>query len=335
MISHYVRRFFEMSPEDLEGFIADWLAVRGSVYHDWERCSGAGDGGRDVVGFETDRSYEGAWHNYQCKLLRKTITVPDAVLELGKIFMHVAEDQFTLPSRYIFVAPRGVARTLSDLIRHPDKFRATVVSTWDEACRDRLVRRRRVDLTDGMRAAVDAFDFRGVSALDGTKLVAQPDIHQVLVRWFGADPGPPPPPDETVPEITLAEAPYLGQLATAYGARAGLPAATAAEILAHPRYGVELRDQRVRYFHAAAFGRHYRTRVFKEVLVGFDDQIYHGVVDTHRHDGHRDTLDQVAAVMRVVPTLQLAGPLRDHATAMVRQGTCHRFANEGRLPWGI
>ncbi|SFM23179.1 ABC-three component system protein [Methylobacterium pseudosasicola] len=334
MISDYVGRFFKLTPAQLEAFVADWLHLRREEYVDWDLCPGAGDGGRDVVGFVTRHGYEGEWHNYQCKLLRRNLTISTAVLELGKIFMHVAKGDFTLPSRYVFVAPQGTARDLTDLARHPEKFRATVVERWDAVCRNGLVQKQAVPLTPEIRAALDAFDFAGVSVLDGAKLVTQPDIHPVLVRWFGADPGPPPPPEE-LPDVALDEAPYLGQLAAAYGARAALVAATPDDILRHPRFGDQMRDQRVRYFRASTFGRFYRTRVFKDVLVAFDDEIYHGVVDTHRDDGHRDVLDQVNAVMKVAPTLPLTGPLRDHASAMVKQGTCHRFANEGRLPWGI
>lgn len=334
MISHYVSRFFELSPADLEAFVADWLDMRKDQYVDWTRCSGAGDGGRDVVGFETNNGYEGSWHNYQCKLLRKNLSISDAVLELGKIFMHVAAGDFTLPSKYVFVAPRGTVRTLSDLVRHPEKFRKTVVSEWDAVCRDHLVRGTAIALTPEIRALIDAFDFTGVSILDGAKLVAQPDIYPALVRRFGADPGPPPPP-EALPDVGLDEAPYLGQLAAAYGARAQIAGATADDILRHPKFGQQMRDQRVRYFHASTFGRFYRNRVFKEVLVAFDDEIYHGVAATHADDRHRDALDQINAVMSFVPLLPLTGPLGNHASPMVKQGTCHRFANEGILPWGI
>ena len=335
MLSQYVPRLFNMSPSDLEGLVGDWLGERRRQYHDWERCSGPGDGGRDVVGFETADGYEGSWHNYQCKQLRETLTLPAAVLELAKIFMHVAEGHFTLPTRYVFVAPRGINRRLADLIRQPEKFRGIVIATWDEHCRDKLVQRRAVPLSPAIRSAIDAFAFRNVSALDGMKLVSQPDIYPALVRWFGVDPGPPPAPEACPDEIREEEAAYVRQLAAAYGVRAGTPGASAAEILSHPRWGVQMRDQRVRYFHAQQFGRHYRKRVFKDVLVAFDDEIYHGVVDTHRDDRHRDALDQVNAVMKVAQTIQLSGPLRDHAGPQVKQGTCHRMANEDLLPWGI
>ncbi|WP_020091122.1 ABC-three component system protein [Methylobacterium sp. 285MFTsu5.1] len=334
MISDYVTAFFKMDPAHLEAFVADWLNLRRHVYVDWTRCSGAGDGGRDVVGFETNQRYEGPWTNFQCKLLRRNLSVTDAVRELGKIFMHVAAGNFTLPTKYVFVAPKGTVRTLSDLVGHPEKFRRTVIERWDAVCRDHLVKGQATHLTPEIRAVVEAFDFTGVSVLDGAKLAAQEDIGPALVRWFGADPGPLPSP-EALPAVSLDEAPYLAQLAAAYGARAELVEATTDDILAHPKYGEQLRDQRLRYFHASRFGRLYRKRVFEDVLVAFDEEIYHGVVDTHRDDGHRDALAQVNAVMRVAPLLTLTGPLRDHASAQVKQGTCHRFANEGRLPWGI
>ncbi len=76
--------------------------------------------------------------------------------------MHVAAGEFTLPTKYVFVAPRGTVRALSDLVGHPEKFRRTVVERWDAVCRDHLVNGQVTLLTPEIRAAIDAFDFTGV-----------------------------------------------------------------------------------------------------------------------------------------------------------------------------
>lgn len=332
---NYAIKIHEKKADELERLVADWLNVRRQAYYDWDADPGAGDGGRDVVGFLTPQGYEGPWHNYQCKQLLTRLTLPAAILEIAKIVMHAADGDFPLPARYVFVAPRGVTRDAGDMIRQPERFRRTIAETWDVHCRDKLVRRKAVPLSDGIRAELDRFDFTGVQALNAQKLVAQPDILPVLVRHFGEDPGPAPDPGPCPPEAGDEEAPYLGQLAAAYGARAGLAAATVAEIQGHPTWGRRLRDQRIRYFHAASFARHYRDRVFQDVLVAFDEEIYHAVVDTHGSGRHRDALDQVDAVMAVAGGVQVTGVLRNHAAPQVKQGTCHRFANEDRLPWGI
>ncbi len=324
-----------LQSDELELFVAHWLDVRRKQYVDWDLNPGSGDGGRDVVGFLTDAGYEGEWHNYQCKHLSTKLTLPAAILEIAKILMHAAAGDFSLPSKYIFVALRGVSRDAADEIRHPERFRRMIGRDWDALCARRLVKGKVILLSPEILTALASFNFKGVSIINANKLVLQPDIQPVLVRHFGADPGPVPPPGACPPVPTLAEAPYLRQLAAAYGSRAGVVGATAEDLLAHPVWGEHIRDQRVRYFHADRFERHYSERVFEEVLVAFGEEIYHGVVDTHRDRSHNDALDQIHAVMRAASAVQVTGVLKPHANPQVKQGTCHRFANEDRLPWGI
>jgi len=52
-----------------EEFIHDWLTECHTVkYITHERLGGAGDKGRDIVGFITDPHIKDyIWHNYQCK----------------------------------------------------------------------------------------------------------------------------------------------------------------------------------------------------------------------------------------------------------------------------
>lgn len=70
----------------------------------------------------------------------------------------------------------------------------------------------------------------------------------------------------------------------------------------------------------------------EEYLVTFKNEIYHGTVETHG-DEHANGLARLREVMKQAATLQPSGVLGKYAGPQVKQGTCHQFANEGRLPW--
>jgi very-short-patch-repair endonuclease len=80
------------------------------------------------------------------------------------------------------------------------------------------------------------------------------------------------------------------------------------------------------------FDRFYRDSTPDEYLVNFKDEIYHGVVEIHG-DHHANGLARLSQVMQRAAILQPSGILGRHAGTQVKQGTCHQFANEGRLPW--
>ena len=105
------RYLIALPDEELEKFAYEWgLLKRG--YFQVERFSGAGDMGRDVVGYLTKDRHEGEWHNYQCKQYGKAVPLEVGLRELGKVLYFAHQGEFTAPTKYVFVAPRGVVRTL-------------------------------------------------------------------------------------------------------------------------------------------------------------------------------------------------------------------------------
>jgi hypothetical protein len=328
---NYAIQISTLPDERLEALVSDWLGHRTKHYHARERWSGPGDLGRDVVGYVSALRHEGEWDNFQCKQLSTRLSETSAFIELGKIFMHSANGEYRLPRAYYFVAPQGIVRKIKALIAHPERFRRSFLDRWDAEIASGLVENATVPLSDAIRVAINAFDFTELYALDSLGLADDPAMLPVLVQWFGADPGPPP--CGVVPDgIDAAEATYLSQLVTLYGERAKLPFSGPHDVLQHPDWGQHLRDQRTRYFEAAAFDRYYRDSTPPEYLIAFRKDVYHGVVDVYRED-HRDGLERVNKVMGQAAAVSAFGVLGKHAGPAVKQGTCHHFANEGKMPW--
>lgn len=331
MRPNYAVQIRALGDDDLEEFVDDWLAQRKKDYHGHELWRGSGDMGRDVTGYVTDRRMEGPWDNFQCKQLIRTLSMPAVLVELGKILMHSANGEFDLPRAYVFVAPRGVQRAVQALLAHPERMRQKFLDQWDADIAGRLVDKKVVPLSPEIEAKIRAFDFKQVSWLDAARLVNDKACQAALVKWFGDDPGRSP--RGVVPEAVQAmESVYVGQLLRLYEAKGPGTYPDAASALASAEHGTHLRDQRTRFFDAVEFERYYRDSTPDDYLVAFKDEIYHGVVDTHR-ESHPDGLTKVAQVMKHASILQPSGILGKHASPQVKQGTCHQFANEDRLPW--
>lgn len=178
--------------------------------------------------------------------------------------------------------------------------------------------------------AIAKFDFTSVYWLDAAGLAENEYALPALVAWFAYDPGAAP--AGVAPELPHdEESPYIEQLIDLYGERCNTTFADFNAALADLDWGEHLREQRTRYFEAAAFDRYYRNSTPPEYLVTFKNDLYHGIVDTHR-DQHADGLSRVLKVLAQASQVSPAGILGHYARVPVKQGTCHQFANEGRLP---
>lgn len=331
MRPNYAIQIKTLSPDRLEDFVNDWLAQRCKDYHSHELWRGTGDMGRDVTGYVTDKRMDGLWDNFQCKQLKDSLSESSVFLELGKIFMHSANGEYSLPRAYIFVAPQGVKRAVQALIAQPDRFKEDFIRRWNNQIAHKLVESKTIPLSPEIREKIQAFNFSKVSWFDAARLVNDPACMPVLVRWFGEDPGPSP--QGIVPDtIQNNESSYIGQLLKLYTEKGPDVYPDAGSALASAEHGTHLRDQRTRFFDAEAFDRFYRDSTPEDYLVKFKDEVYHGVSDTHE-DEHPDGLTKLRQVMKQAATLQVTGILGKHASTKVKQGTCHQFANEGRLPW--
>lgn len=331
MRPNYAAQIRALPDDALEEFVEDWLAQRKKEYHSHELWRGTGDMGRDVTGYVTDRRLEGPWDNFQCKQLSRALSMPSVLVEMGKIFMHSANGEFSLPRAYVFVAPRGVQRAVQSSLAHPEQMRQTFVSQWDDSISAKLIEKQVVSLTPAIKTKIEAFDFKQVSWFDANRLVNDRACMPALVKWFGEDPGRAP--RGVVPhEVEGQESAYVGQLLRCYNAKGPASYPTAAAALASADHGTHLRDQRTRFFDAVEFDRFYRDSTPDDYLLAFKDEIYHGVAETHR-ESHPDGLTRVSQVMKHASILQPSGILGKHASPQVKQGTCHQFANEGRLPW--
>ena len=105
-----------------EEFTEEWATSLKS-YKEVERWSGAGDMGRDIVAFATDKKYRGPWDNYQCKRYALKLQPNDVWVEFGKIIYYTFKGEFPPPTNYYLAASKGVGLKLQRLLADPARLR--------------------------------------------------------------------------------------------------------------------------------------------------------------------------------------------------------------------
>jgi len=287
--------------------------------------------GRDVVGYLTQSRQEGPWHNYQCKQYGRAVPLNLGLLEIGKILYYAYRGEFTPPTAYFFVAPKGVARALRSLISKPNEFKATLIAKWEQCCANDITKTETVKLDPGLKALVQTWDFSKVTALSVDEILNDSAGTAAMAKWFGKDPGPAPV-GAAPAEVQEHEMPYVRQLLDAYGERDHTEFRQHEDVRTHEEFGPHLDMQRERFFDADAFSRFYRDNTMSEEIETLRADMLHGVVDIQRAR-HTDSLSRVDAVMAQAATVAPSGVLARHARVPVKQGICHHFVNEGRLKW--
>ena len=242
------RLILQLSDDELEKFVREW-ALRRSGSVEVKLLSGAGDRGRDVVGYHTTKRDEGPWDNYQCKQYGSTLPTAIGLLDIGKVLYYTYRGEFTAPAAFFFVAPRGVNRTLRRLLLKPSEFQATLMNDWATYCAGKIVAGQHIPLDAGLRAFIEAWDFSRIRSLSVHDLLDDPVSQPLMATWFDLDPGPPP--AGVVPaEVEQREMPYIEQLLDAYSERDGQTFREnhAGRQGAPTEYGPHLDMQRERFF---------------------------------------------------------------------------------------
>lgn len=324
-------QILKLEPDELEELIKKWLAIERDAYFDFSRNSGSYDRGLDAVGFVTSSRHDGEWDNFQCKQLKKALGEGEFFQEIGKVFYYASKGEFTLPRRYIFVAPAGASAATRTHAYSPSKLKEELLKNWDSKCSGKIIAKQQIPLSIELSDSIKNYDFSRVEIWDVRKLIEIPNVRKILHHYIDVNPGKAP--SGQVPStISSSERPYIGQLIGVYADDSSTPFSSEEEVHAHDVYGQHLINQRRRYYDAEAFHRHFRDNIDAETLRQFDQDILDGVIDKYLASSG---LTRVNSIMEAAASLQVSGIFGKHCSApnSVKQGVCHLHANTGRLPW--
>ncbi|MCK2237397.1 MULTISPECIES: ABC-three component system protein [unclassified Crossiella] len=319
------------SPDEWEEFIREWATAVEEDYVQIKLLGGAGDKGTDIVGFKTDRQFEGPWDCFQAKHYEKPLSFTVAAAEMLKVFVSVIEGAYSLPDTYQFLAPKGLSTPFNMLISNPttlrEKFLALLVVG------EALVKKLNGATLDAVRtlaAATDFARFRSVELLDALGTHSRTRWHAARFATSLPARGDSEPPPE---EYTSGEARFLQQLLAVYAERHPDKITSLESVAGVPKLSRHLQQQRVNFFRAESLKAYSAGAVPPGTFEKLQDDIHSGVIDITQID-HPDGFTRLSQVLTHVGSLDLKRHKLINVTEIDdRKGVCHQLANDDRLTW--
>ncbi len=314
----------------------EWLQFsKSSPYARVQRAPGAGDMGRDVIGYVDSDVTVSLADVYQCKAYDHRLAPADVWVEFGKVCVYTHRGEYRMPRKVFFVATHGVGPKLHRLLEKPDQIKRHLVEKWSKECATQISKNEMISLEGGLLAHVEAFDFSMFSYVEPLDLIKGHQGTPYHARRFGGGlqqrrPTPPAPP--TAPATT--EARYLAQLLEAYADHLGHPCPAPSSLDAEPMLRGHLARQRESFYRAESLREFERdTLADDSAFEAVKEQIHRGVIDVceaEHESGFRRVVEVTREARRFQPTdYVLLGEMHGED----RVGICHHLANEDRLTW--
>lgn len=328
-----IKRIENFSPDEWEGFTEEWASSLESIYYQVSRFAGSGDQGLDVVGFISEKMFEGGWDNFQCKRYKAPLTPSDIWVEIGKIIYYTFNGEYPLPRKYFFIASKGIGTKLGKWLASPEILKRECKNNWENYCETKLSININAKLEGDLLKYFEQFDFSIFSSKSLVELIeghSKTTFH--AVRFGGGFPVRPKP-DEPPNEIATTESRYIKQLYEAYSDHMGEEINDAMSLKKNPKLKTDFLRQRERFYHAESLRNFARDTVPSGTFDNLQDEIYQGVIDICESN-HDDGLARMRATVSQSARLSVAsGPLSTVTRVQDKQGICHQLANEDYLIW--
>jgi Restriction endonuclease len=319
-------------PDQFEVFVEEWVPALDKKYTAVERLGGTGDHGIDVAGYLSRDRLEGAWHNYQCKRYSVALTWSTAVQEMRKMFVAAAAGHFTVPTRYVFVAPM-ISRSLRIQLATPTESRARFLLELGKA-KEKFITDLTADEFTAVKDLASATDF---SLFECVNLDEVLELHSTTRHW--AERFPHAPFNRSVEDLlppeqhSEMETRYVQHLLDVYRERFPDEIRSLDQVADVPDAHAHLKRQREAFYSAEAlrlFARDATKPGYFEKLV---EDVYVIVVEvaeqTHVSGWERHgAVTFAAGVVQLTPTI-----LTPFVQPNARKGICHHLANDDRLIW--
>ena len=324
-----------MSPDEWEEFIEEWMTFKSTEYYDFERLGGAGDQGRDVVGYvdnpKSNNNY--LWDNFQCKHYSAPLAPSNIWVEIAKICYYAFINEYPFPRKYYFIAPHGVGTKLSNYLKKPDILKEELYNNWENYCRSQITETKKVELVEPLRQYIDGLDFSIFDKISTIKIIMGHSKTQFHVVRFGT-PLPKRPKTPQVPEnIKANEINYVGKLINAYDSHCKEVVKSVEDAKSNPIYQKHLKRSREDFLHAETLRNFSRDTLPSGEFEGVQDQLLNGVadiVDTEYPNGFDKVKDTISEAKKLqLPTT----PLTSCLTVNDRGGICHQLANDDKIFW--
>ena len=323
-----------MEENEFEQFTLEWIyACKSPLYERVVKIGGAGDKGRDVIGYFEDNTVD----YYQCKHYKEPLAPSNFYLEFGKLCYFTYKKEIKVPKNYYIVASNDVGSSLMSLIENPNKISEELIKNWDKHCKDKITKTVKVDLDDAFIAYIKAFDFSIVSTYPIAKIIDE-HIHTVYgsIRFGGesVDIGEVKAPDD---HFANYEMKYITALLKAYSEELDVQIDTVEALKAYSRFFTHFGRQRKDYYSAETIRRFVRdTLTDGKQFDVLKNEIYDGIIDVHEQayeSGYKRLVADLTQAVKINTTKSLLDSKLNCVSNSVRKGVCHMLVNDDKIRW--
>lgn len=324
-----------MSSDDYETFILEWIfGYLDKKYTKTRSFAGAGDKGRDVVGYYSD----GKIDIYQCKHYDEKIAPTTLYPELGKLCYYTLEKHYPIPQSYYIAAPKGCGSSVLDLIDNPKTINQKLIDNWENYCSKKITRTADIILVDRLLKHVEDFDFSIVKDLAPHEIIEQHKATEYHILRFGGGikkyreliP---------VPESTIQprEQNYTELLFKVYEQELNLTIATVEDLRPQGKYFTHFNTQRNSFYSAESLEKFSRENFPEATPAPFTELLDDAftVLDTtlelhSSESGYKRTL---LASQEIKRQNFASNPLSMEMKPLDKDGLCNHLANDNRIKW--
>ena len=276
------QRLFFYSDVQWEEFTVEWVRALSHPYVYVTRMGGAGDRGADVAACLSPQGTSGEWHCFQCKHYVNPLRPTDAWPEMVKIFLAKVRQDYELPTRYVFVAPK-IGPVLVRHLANPTKLKEEFFKVWTHPGST-----LGSDLSELDRDAVEALarstDFSMFEAPDLERILRLHSTTPYHALRFPVQLKPRPAVQQPPLDAALHEARYVEKLLDTYNEKYGLALQTLQEAREHERTKRHLVRQREAFYCAESLRVFARDSVPPETYEAVESDLYEAVVDVEERD---------------------------------------------------
>lgn len=324
-------RMINMSPDDFEEFICEWLTFKKIYNEGVYRIGQSGDKGRDVIAYES-----GKVDYYQCKCYKDKLMPSDFWIEFGKLVYFTFIEEIPKPRSYKIVAPKGGGPSFIDLIKKPDKLQKELIRNWDSKCSKYIIRTK-IDLTDELEEYIKTFDFSIVELVDMSSLLLDYAETPLFYFRFGGTKKPVRRKNMTfTSKIEEYEINYVNELLDVYTEKLGFPV-TKDNIKKHIKINEDFNENRSYFFSAESLNRNLRDVLSSnEEFDNLKNEIYSGVSNFAKRE-FKLSEEKMNEILHEATRTDLSSCVSYRYLHFVKnddkKGICHHLVNEGRITW--
>lgn len=324
-----------MSADEYEGFTLEWIyGYLGKRYAKTRSFAGAGDKGRDVVGYYPD----GKIDIYQCKHYDTKIAPTTIYPELAKLCYYTLEKQYRVPENYYIVAPKGCGSNVLDMIDNPQTINQKLIDNWEAYCSKKITSTSDIELSGGLLDYVKKFDFSIVKDIAPHELIDQHKTTEYYVLRFGGGIKKYreliPVPDET---IQPREQNYTKLLFEVYEQELKIKVNSANDLKNQSNYYAHFNSQRNSFYSAESLEKFSRDNFPESDPTPFDELLDDAcsVVGTtlELNLGESGYKRILLASQEIKRENFASNPLSMEIKPLDKDGLCNHLANDNRINW--